>query len=123
MKSFIKNCVKKKRKRDKFVQAHGAGGEDGGRDRLHRLQDRHGDHHHQPDYPHHHQNDYQVLIKLETMEKTKTKKKADLNKMFDIFGSDGDGRPKMLTLKNSSSAFDADGDGVISKEEFNQGMN
>jgi hypothetical protein len=27
-----------------------------------------------------------VLIKLESMEKNRGKKKADLNKMFDIFG-------------------------------------
>jgi len=51
-----------------------------------------------------------VLIKLESMEKNKSKKKADLNKMFDIWGGEGDD-------------FDADGDGIISKEEFENGMN
>jgi len=50
-----------------------------------------------------------VLIKLESMEKNKSKKKADLNKMFDIWGGEGED-------------FDADGDGVISKEEFESGM-
>ena len=33
----------------------------------------------------------QVLIKLESMEKNKSKKKADLNKMFDIWGGEGEG--------------------------------
>ena len=34
---------------------------------------------------------HQVLIKLESMEKNKSKKKADLNKMFDIWGGEGEG--------------------------------
>ena len=32
-----------------------------------------------------------MLIKLESMEKNKSKKKADLNKMFDIWGGEGEG--------------------------------
>ena len=38
-----------------------------------------------------HLHPHQVLIKLESMEKNKSKKKADLNKMFDIWGGEGEG--------------------------------
>ena len=33
---------------------------------------------------------FQVLIKLESMEKVKSRKKEDLSKMFDVFGDDGE---------------------------------
>ena len=40
----------------------------------------------------------QVLIKLESMEKNKSKKKADLNKMFDIWGGEGEGGDELDEL-------------------------
>ena len=44
-----------------------------------------------------------MLIKLESMEKNKSKKKADLNKMFDIWGGEGEGE--------EDGDGDGDGDG------------
>ena len=48
----------------------------------------------------------QVLIKLESMEKNKSKKKADLNKMFDIWGGEGEGGDELDELDDVDDGHD-----------------
>ena len=59
----------------------------------------------------------QVLIKLESMEKNKSKKKADLNKMFDIWGGEGEGGDELDDVDDGHDLAEDDVDDAADEDE------